>query len=214
MREDSRRRAIAAALARLYPDAGCSLNYRSPFELLVATILSAQCTDERVNLVTPALFARCPTPQAMADISQEELEGLVRSTGFFRNKAKNLRGAARVIVEEFGGALPRTMDELLRLPGVARKTANVVLGNAFGLSEGFVVDTHVARLAGRMGLTRQVDPSKIEGDLMEAFPKEAWTQLGHRLIHHGRAVCSARKPACSTCAIERLCPKVGVARGA
>ncbi len=210
MREAERRRAIGRALAKAYPDASCSLNFRNPFDLLVATVLSAQCTDERVNLVTPALFARCPTPGALAAIPQEELEALIRSTGFFRNKAKNLKGAARAVVEEFGGALPKTMEELLRLPGVARKTANVVLGNAFGVSEGFVVDTHVARLAARMGLTTHEEPSRIETDLMEAFPQEAWTELGHRLIHHGRAVCNARKPACSSCPLERLCPKVGV----
>jgi endonuclease III len=211
MRAGERRIAIAAALAKAYPDAGCSLNHGNAFELLVATILSAQCTDERVNMVTPALFARCPTPRAMAAIPQEELEALIRSTGFFRNKAKNLKGAANTLVMDFGGAVPGTMDELLRLPGVARKTANVVLGNAFGLSEGFVVDTHVARLAGRMGLTRHEDPPKIEGDLMRAFPREEWTDLGHRLIHHGRAVCTARKPACATCTLAKLCPKLGVA---
>jgi endonuclease III len=211
VREDQRWSAIAAALARAYPDAGCSLNYKDPFQLLVATILSAQCTDERVNQVTPALFARCPTPQAMAAVPQTELEGLIRSTGFFRNKAKNLKGAARAIATGHGGVVPKSMEELLRLPGVARKTANVVLGNAFGLSEGFVVDTHVARLAGRMGLTRHGDPPKIEADLMKEFPRDAWTVLGHRLIHHGRAVCSARKPACPICPIVKLCPKVGVA---
>jgi endonuclease III len=210
VREERRRGAIAAALERVYPDAGCSLNYGSPFELLVATVLSAQCTDERVNQVTPALFARCPSPKSLAAVSQEELEGLIRSTGFFRNKAKNLRGAARVIMDDYGGVVPETMDELIRLPGVARKTANVVLGNAFGLSEGFVVDTHVARLAGRLGLTRHEDPSKIEADLMKAFPRDAWTPLGHRLIHHGRSVCGARRPSCSLCAVEKLCPKVGV----
>lgn len=214
MREGERRIAIASELARAYPDAGCSLNYGNAFELLVATILSAQCTDERVNMVTPALFARCPTPRTMAAIPQEELEGLIRSTGFFRNKAKNLKGAANTLVVDFSGVVPGTMDELLRLPGVARKTANVVLGNAFGLSEGFVVDTHVARLAGRMGLTRHEDPSKIEEDLMKAFRREDWTALGHRLIHHGRAVCSARKPACGACTLAKLCPKVGVAGGA
>jgi endonuclease III len=214
VRQHRRAIAIAAALAEAYPDAGCSLNYQDPFELLVATVLSAQCTDERVNRVTPALFDRCPTPQALAAIPQEELERLIRSTGFFRNKAKNLIGAAKVIVEQHGGVLPGTMGELLRLPGVARKTANVVLGNAFGVSEGFVVDTHVARLARRMGLSEQEDPSKIEADLMATFPRETWTALGHRLIHHGRAVCSARKPSCRECPVAELCPKVGVAGAA
>jgi endonuclease III len=202
-------------LASAYPDAKCSLEYHSAFELLVATVLSAQCTDERVNLVTPALFKRCPTPRAMAALSQDELEGMIRSTGFFRNKAKSLLGASRAMLERFGGEVPDTMEGLVTLPGVARKTANVVLGNAFGKSEGFVVDTHVSRLAGRLGLSGEKEPGKIEQDLMTLFPRLSWAEMGHRLIEHGRRVCAARKPDCRHCTLSDLCPKVGVegARG-
>jgi endonuclease-3 len=210
MNEKQRTKALAAELGRAYPGATCSLDHRDAYQLLVATILSAQCTDERVNRVTPGLFSRCPSARELAAIETEELEDLIRSTGFFRNKAKNLRGAAEALQVEFGGAVPGTMEQLLRLPGVARKTANVVLGNAFGISEGFVVDTHVSRLARRMGLTRETDPVKIEADLMKAFPRKDWTALGHRLIHHGRAVCKARKPACGSCPVGHLCPKAGV----
>ena len=202
--------AIGAALAEAYPDAGCELDFASPFELLVATILSAQCTDARVNTVTPALFARFPDARALAQAPQAELEELIRSTGFFRNKAKSLLGMARAVVERHGGEVPAAMDALTRLPGVGRKTANVVLGTAFGAATGVVVDTHVARLARRLGLSAESDPEKIERDLMAVFPSSAWVALGHRLIHHGRRVCHARKPACDACPLAALCPRIGV----
>ena len=203
--------AIDAALAEAYPDATCELTHNSPYELLVATILSAQCTDVRVNLVTPALFARFPDVTALAAADQAELEELVKSTGFFRNKAKSLLGMARAVVERRRGRIPDDMDELTALPGVGRKTANVVLGTAWGLATGVVVDTHVARLSGRLGLTRQHDPEKIEQDLMALFPETSWVALSHRLILHGRRVCAARKPACDRCPFAPLCPRVGVA---
>jgi len=201
--------AILRVLDELYPDAHCELDFQTPFQLLVATILSAQCTDKRVNMVTPALFARFPDAEAMSVASPRELEKLIQSTGFFRNKAKNILGAARVIMEDFDGKVPQTMDELLTLPGVARKTANVVLGTAFGKNEGFVVDTHIARLAGRLKLSRQLDPPKIERDLCEKIPREKWTQVGHQLIWHGRRVCYARNPDCGACAMAPHCPSAG-----
>jgi endonuclease-3 len=201
---------VFSALAQAYPDASCSLDFQNPYQLLVATILSAQCTDERVNQVTPALFRRCPDAKALAALPQQELEALIRSTGFFRNKARSLKGAAEMLVREYGGEIPRNMEELTSLPGVARKTANVVLGTAFGRNEGVVVDTHVKRLAGRMGLSGESDPEKIERDLMGAFPRESWSTLGHRLIHHGRTVCRAVKPGCGRCVLQRRCPKLGL----
>jgi len=173
---------------------------------VVATVLSAQCTDVRVNMVTPALFAACPTPAHYAQIPLENLEALIQSTGFFRNKAKSLQGLGRALVERHGGEVPRTMEELVKLPGVGRKTANVVLGNAFGLNEGVVVDTHVGRLAGRLGLSKATDPVKIEHDLMPLFPRPDWTLLSHLLIEHGRKICNARKPLCSSCFLADLCP--------
>lgn len=197
---------ILERLQGLYPDAYCELNHRNAFELLVATILSAQCTDVRVNMTTPALFARFPTPQAMAEAEPAELERLVKSTGFYRNKAKSLLGAARRIVTEYGGHVPDTMDELLTLPGVARKTASVVLGNAFRKNEGIAVDTHVTRLTQRWGLTKQTDPKKIEQELMAVLPREQWTTFSHRTIFHGRRVCDARKPACDACTLADVCP--------
>lgn len=203
--------AIDAALAEAYPDATCELTHRSPYELLVATILSAQCTDVRVNLVTPALFTRFPDATSLAGADQTELEELVKSTGFFRNKAKSLLGMARAVVERHGGQIPADMASLTALPGVGRKTANVVLGTAFGLATGVVVDTHVARLSARMGLTRHDDPEKIERDLMALVPETSWVALSHRLILHGRRVCAARKPACDRCPLAPLCPRVGVA---
>jgi endonuclease III len=202
--------AIEAALAATYPDAACELAFRSPFELLVATILSAQCTDARVNVVTPALFARFPDATALAAADPAELEELIRSTGFYRNKAKALIGMARAVVERHRGRIPPRMGDLTQLPGVGRKTANVVLGTALGLSTGVVVDTHVARLAGRLGLSSERDPEKIERDLMELFPPASWVPLGHRLIAHGRRVCHARKPACDACPLAPLCPRIGV----
>ena len=197
---------ILERLEALYPDAYCELDHRNAFELLVATILSAQCTDVRVNMTTPALFARFPTPQAMAEADPAELERLIKSTGFYRNKAKSLLGASRRIVTEYGGKVPESMDELLTLPGVARKTASVVLGNAFGKNEGIAVDTHVTRLTQRWGLTKQTDPKKIEQELLAALPREQWTTFSHRTIFHGRRVCDARKPACGTCTLADVCP--------
>ncbi len=196
--------------AEEYPDAKCALNYRSPFELLVATILSAQCTDVRVNMVTPDLFRRYPDPASLAAAEREELEELIRSTGFFRNKARSLVGMATAVAEDHGGDVPRTMKELAALPGVGRKTANVVLGNAFGVDEGVVVDTHVKRLSNRLGFTAETNPDKIEKDLMAIFPTDKWTMLAHLLIYHGRKVCPARRPRCNECAVSHLCPSSAV----
>jgi endonuclease-3 len=199
-------KAILRELDRLYPKADCELERKDPFQLLCATILSAQCTDERVNMVTPALFGRFPTPAALATAPAPVLEDMIRSTGFFRNKAKNLLGAARLLCDKWAGEVPRSMDELLELPGVARKTANVVLGTAYGIASGVVVDTHVTRLAGRLGLTRETAPEKIERDLMDIIPRERWILLSHQLIWHGRRICHARKPSCDTCPLVPNCP--------
>jgi endonuclease-3 len=196
---------ILTILDRTYPNAVCALNHRNAWELTVATILSAQCTDVRVNLVTPALFRAFPTPKAMAKASLSEIEELIRSTGFFRSKAKSIQGAAHVVVDQFGGEIPRTMDEILRLPGVARKTANVVLGSWYGIADGVVVDTHVMRLSRRLELTKQTSPEKIERDLMRIIPQDHWISFSHELIHHGRQVCIARKPRCIDCTLEKLC---------
>jgi endonuclease-3 len=209
MTRSERAAELARRLPRIYPGAHCELNFSTPLELLVATILSAQCTDKRVNLVTPALFARCHSATDYASIPQEELEALVRTTGFFRNKATSIRGAARAIVEKHDGEVPRTMPELFALPGVGRKTANVVLGNAFSINVGVVVDTHVGRLSRRLGLTRNTDPVKIETDLTRLFPKEVWTDLSHWLIFHGRRRCFARKPDCPNCELRDMCPSAG-----
>ena len=201
-RQEARRQqaqAVAQALAQHYPVAECALRHENPFQLLAATILSAQCTDERVNLVTPELFRQFPTPQALAAASQEEVERLVQSTGFFRAKAKNLRGMAQALVDHHQGELPRTVDELTKLPGVGRKTANVLLGTAFGMATGVVVDTHVRRITRLLGLTRNTDPVKIERDLVALLPPEEWINFSHRLIHHGRRVCIARRPRCADC---------------
>jgi endonuclease-3 len=192
-------------LEREYPEARTALHHTNPFQLAVATILSAQCTDERVNLVTPSLFRRFPDAEALAAASQGEVEEIIHSTGFFRNKATNIIGMARGVVGK-GGKLPRTLAELTELPGIGRKTANVILGNAFGIDEGVVVDTHVKRLAGRLGLTRETTPEKVERDLMEVFPRERWTPLSHLLIFHGRGACPARKPRCPECVVAHLCP--------
>jgi endonuclease-3 len=197
-------------LKRTYPDAHCALHFSTPLELLIATILSAQCTDERVNQVTPALFARCPNATALASISQAELEKMIHSTGFYRAKARSLRSCAASLVADHQGEVPRTMEALHRLAGVGRKTANVVLGNAFGVAEGVVVDTHVGRLSRRMGLTRQHDPVKVESALVRLIPKKDWTLASHLLISHGRKRCNARKPDCANCEIKALCPKRGV----
>ncbi|MCC6860181.1 MAG: endonuclease III [Bryobacterales bacterium] len=196
---------ILERLDRMYPNATCALVHRNPWELLVATILSAQCTDKRVNEVTPGLFAKYPTPRDFAAVKPEVLAVDIRSTGFFNNKAKAITGAARKIVSEFGGRVPRTMEELLTIPGAARKTANVVLGTAYGVASGVVVDTHVQRVSQRLDLTRETDPVKIERDLMAVIPKERWILFSHQLIHHGRARCMARKPRCAECLLDPLC---------
>lgn len=201
---------ILQRLHEAYPDAECALHHRNAFELLVATILSAQCTDERVNMVTPALFARFPTPEAMAGADREELEGLIRSTGFYRNKAKNIQTAAQRIVSAYGGEVPATMAELLTLAGVARKTANVVLGVVYGIADGIVVDTHVKRLSNRLGLTTYDAPEKIERDLQQITPTHEWINLSHLLIFHGRQVCDARKPLCAACCLSALCPSATI----
>jgi endonuclease-3 len=209
--EEKRRRASAVfrRLARAYPDARCSLDYSSPLELLVATVLSAQCTDVRVNLVTPALFARFPDVEAFATAQGSELEKAIQSTGFFRNKARSIIACCQKLAAEHGGKIPATMEELVQLPGIGRKTANVVLGTAFGIP-GITVDTHVGRLSRRLGLTGETDPEKVERDLMRLIPKKEWTSFSHRLIYHGRQVCFARKPNCPGCRLASLCPKVGV----
>ncbi|MFI5229299.1 MAG: endonuclease III [Gemmatimonadales bacterium] len=193
-------------LAEHYPDAHCALDFKSPFQLLIATILSAQCTDKRVNLVTPALFARYPAPAALAAANQADVEEMIRSTGFFRNKAKSLIGMATAIAERHGGRVPDDLESLVDLPGVGRKTANVLLGNAFGKDEGIVVDTHVSRVTQRLALTRQIDPVKIEQDLVRLFPRDRWTMLSHLLIEHGRQVCDARRPKCEICFLSDVCP--------
>lgn len=198
-------------LSTLYPDAHCELDYQTPFQLLVATILSAQCTDRRVNMVTPVLFAKYPDPAALAAARQEDVEEIIRSTGFFRNKARNLIAMAGAVVERHGGEVPATMDDLVHLPGVGRKTANVVLGNACGINEGVVVDTHVQRLAARLGLTTEQDPEKIERVLMDLYDRDRWTMLSHLLIWHGRRVCDARKPRCGDCVLAAVCPSSLVA---
>jgi len=197
--------AILDVLAKTYPNVVCALNHRNAWELTVATILSAQCTDVRVNLVTPALFKAFPNPKAMASASLPELEELIRTTGFFRNKAKSIKGAAQAVVEQFGGQVPQTMEEILKLPGVARKTANVVLGSWYGIAVGVVVDTHVLRLSRRLELTKNTTPEKVEQDLMKIIPQDHWIQFSHELIHHGRQVCVARNPKCAECTLEGLC---------
>lgn len=197
---------IIRLLHETFPDAHCELNFNNAWELLVATILSAQCTDQKVNQVTPALFARYPTPEALAEAEIEDIEKMIYSTGFYRNKAKNIQGAARRLVTVYGGEIPTDINELLTLPGVARKTANVVLGNAFRITEGIVVDTHVKRIANRLGLTQESTPEKIERDLMALTPHEEWIDLSHLLIFLGRRVCDAKKPNCAQCTIRHLCP--------
>ncbi len=189
-----------------YPDAHCALDFKNPYQLLVATILSAQCTDKRVNMVTPALFKKYPTPRALAKARQEDVETLIKSTGFFRNKARNLIGMAGAVVDEYRGTIPDTMDALTHLPGVGRKTANVILGNAFDKNEGIVVDTHVTRLAERLGLSRAKTAEKIEEELMPLFPRAQWAMLSHLLIEHGRRICDARKPKCGECVLSDICP--------
>jgi len=198
-------REILAKLDEAYPAVTCALEHDNPFQLLIATILSAQCTDVRVNQVTSSLFQKYRKPEDFAYANPRELEAEIRPTGFFRSKTKSIQGASKTIIEEFGGEVPRTMEQLLTLPGVARKTANVVLGTAFGISSGIVVDTHVQRLAGRLDLTRNTDPKKIEQDLIKIIPKDKWILFAHQLIWHGRRVCQARKPRCMECNLERIC---------
>lgn len=211
----ARQRRAAEIFARLsaeYPEARCELDYQTPYELLVATILSAQCTDVRVNLVTPGFFRRYPTPASLARAEREDVEELIRSTGFFRNKARNLIGMAQALTEQHHGEVPREMARLRELPGVGRKTANVILGNAYGINEGVTVDTHVTRLSARLRLTRQQTPERIEQDLMALFPRETWALLSHLLIWHGRRVCIARKPRCEACVVNALCPSARAPR--
>lgn len=200
---------FAKRLQKLYPDTRCALNHEAPWQLLIATILSAQCTDVRVNLVTPALFRRYPSVAALAEADRGELEKLIQSTGFYRNKAANILACCKSLVDKHGGLVPRTLDELTPLGGVGRKTANVVLGNAYGIP-GLPVDTHVGRLSRRMGLTLHTDPVKVEKDLMSALPPEEWTLFSLRMIDHGRGVCFARKPRCESCTLADICPKIGV----
>ena len=202
---EARTKSILETLDRMFPDVTCALSHRNPWQLLVATILSAQCTDERVNMVTPGLFQKYPTIADFAHASQAELAQDIRSTGFFNNKAKSLIGAAKTILGSFGGKVPQTMEEMLTIPGAARKTANVVLGSAYGIASGVVVDTHVQRIAPRLDLTRHTDPGKIEKDLMKAIPEDRWIRFSHQLIHHGRGLCKARKPQCPECPLDPLC---------
>jgi endonuclease III len=197
---------VFARLRKAHPDAHCELDHETPLQLLMATILSAQCTDKRVNMVTPLLFRTYPTAQSLADADQAELEEIIRSTGFFRNKAKSLIALGKALIERYGGEVPSSMEELVELPGVGRKTANVILGNAFNRNEGVVVDTHVGRLSLRLGLSRQKDPVKVEQDLMPLFPREEWAMLAHVLIFHGRRVCDARTPKCDVCSLNEICP--------
>lgn len=201
-----RAKLIFKRLARAYPDAKCALDHRNAFELLCATILSAQCTDARVNLVTPTLFARYPTPEALAAASPVDVEEIIRSAGFFRNKTKSLIGMAQALVGNHGGEVPRSMEQLRPLPGVGRKTANVILGNAYGINEGVTVDTHVGRVSRRLGLTRHDDPVKIELDLMPLYPRKDWALLSHLFIFHGRRMCIARRPKCEECVLNDICP--------
>lgn len=212
-----RTRQVIRLLKRAYPDAKCSLNHSNPFELLIATILSAQCTDERVNIVTADLFRKYRKPEDYLKVPPSELQEDIRTTGFFRNKARSIQGTAKVLSEEYSGRVPETMDELLELPGVARKTANVVLGNAFGVKAGVVVDTHVTRLSRRLGFTRERQAEKIESDLIQIVPKRDWVIFPHLLIYHGRRICKARNPLCANCVIEKYCPssflKTGVMPG-
>lgn len=204
---------LIARLRAAYPDAHCQLDYQTPVQLLVATILSAQCTDERVNMTTPALFARYPTVEALAAADPVELEALVRPTGFYRQKARYIREAAQMLLAQYGGEIPSQMEELLQLPGVARKTANVVRGEIYSLADGITVDTHVKRLSGRLGLTRETDPVKIERDLMAIIPRDSWIEISHLLIWHGRRVCRARKPDCPNCPLNELCPSADLTGG-
>ena len=203
-------RRILAGLAKAYPDATCALKHESAYQLIVATILSAQCTDERVNMVTPVLFAKYPDVESLAGAPQADLEGIIRSTGFFRAKSASLRGMAQGVVERFGGEIPKSLDDLVTLPGVGRKTANVVLGTVWGIASGVVVDTHVKRITGLLGLTKSTSPEQIERDLMAIIPQSEWVDFSHRLIHHGRRICIARRPKCLDCPLLTCCRRVGL----
>lgn len=202
---------IVEHLSADYPDVTCALENESAFELLIATILSAQCTDERVNMVTPELFRRWPTPEKMAAAPIEQLEKVIHSTGFYRNKAKNIKACSRELADKYGGEVPRDIDAMVKLPGVGRKTANVVLGTCYGMATGVVVDTHVTRISNRLGITTHTDAVKIERDLMVLVPQNEWVDFAHRMIHHGRQICMARKPTCDVCSMRGFCPKIGVA---
>jgi endonuclease-3 len=206
----ARAKKVVAALRKEYPDAVCALVHRSPFELLVATILSAQCTDERVNMVTPALFKKYSGPAAFAAAPLPAIEKAIQSTGFFRNKAKSIKACSQALIEHHGGEVPEDLESLVELAGVGRKTANVVLGVAYGKATGVVVDTHVGRLSRRLGLTENTDPVKVEADLMQLLPKKEWIDFSHRMIYHGRQVCIARRPRCEACVMQSFCPKIGV----
>lgn len=210
MEKTNRAMAVLARLKKRYPEPETMLDHRNPWELLVATVLAAQCTDARVNTITPELFRRWPDPAALARAPQEELEDVIHAAGFYHSKAKNLIGAAKCVVEAYGGEVPHTLEELVTLPGVARKTANVVLWGGFGINEGLAVDTHVKRLSFRLGLTKNTEPVKIEQDLIKIFPREEWGDVNHRLVWFGRDVCDARRPACSECELYDLCPRKGV----
>jgi endonuclease III len=201
---------VVRGLQRDYADAECALVHETPFQLLIATVLSAQCTDERVNIVTKELFAKYPTAKELAAVPLKEIEKLVQSTGFFRNKAKNIKALSQRLTEEFDGQVPQDLDILVNMPGVGRKTANVVLGTAFGIPTGVVVDTHVGRISKRLGLTDSTDAEKIERDLIELLPRKEWIDYSHRMIHHGRRVCKARKPLCDECGFKKICPRIGV----
>ena len=205
-----RARQIAKVLAKTYSDAVCALHHTSPYQLLVATILSAQCTDERVNMVTPEFFRRFPTPRALTNASQSDVEEVIRTTGFFRSKATNLRGMAKALVEHFNGEVPQNLEDLVTLPGVGRKTANVVLGTCFGIPSGLVVDTHVKRISYLLGLTKSTNPDVIERELMALLPRSEWINFSHRLIHHGRRICIARRPKCRECPLLKLCDRTGL----
>ncbi len=208
--KQQRARKIVRQLAKTYADAECALRHENPYQLVAATILSAQCTDERVNMVTPALFEKYPSPRELAAAGREDVERIIQSTGFFRSKAKSLIGMARGVMEQHGGDIPQDLDSLVQLPGVGRKTANVVLGTAFDIPSGVVVDTHVTRITRLLGLTRSTTAEKIEQDLMALLPRKEWINFSHRLIHHGRRICIARRPKCPECPLLRLCPRVGL----
>ncbi len=210
MATTARSKEIIALLKKYYPDAKCSLDFENPFQLLVATVLSAQCTDERVNKVTPALFKKYPDAKSMASASLGDLEEAIRSTGFYKNKAKNLKTTAEILRDKYNGDVPRRLEELTHLAGVGKKTANVVLGTAYGIASGIVVDTHVGRLSQRLGLAKSKAPEKIQNELEAITPKENWIELSHLLIYHGRKICKARKPLCEVCFLQEICPKIGV----